>query len=175
MPINARRLVASLEHFPEALAGTLRPWGARELEWKPADGSWSILEVLGHLADEEELDFPVRLRSTLETPEAIWAPIDPEGWVRERNHQAGKKSDLLALFTKRRNANVDWLYRLKDANWDQANVHPKFGSMRAGDLLVSWAAHDALHLRQIGKILWRLAVERDGEGEYVADYAGPRP
>ena len=38
------------------------------------------------------------------------------------------------------------------------------------DLLTSWAAHDALHLRQIAKRLFQLA-ERDG-GEYNSRYAG---
>jgi hypothetical protein len=42
--------------------------------------------------------------------------------------------------------------------------------MRAGDLLASWAAHDARHLEQIAKRLHGLAA-RDGTPYSVA-YAG---
>jgi len=37
---------------------------------------------VNHLVDEEEGDFRLRLRSTLEDPARDWPPIDPEGWAR---------------------------------------------------------------------------------------------
>ncbi|NUP91044.1 MAG: DinB family protein, partial [Candidatus Sumerlaeia bacterium] len=48
--------------------------------------------------------------------------------------------------------------------------HPKAGPLRAGDLLAAWAAHDALHLRQIAKRLLDLA--RRDAGGFKTDYAG---
>jgi hypothetical protein len=55
-------------------------------------------------------------------------------------------------------------------DWSVAYQHPKVGPIRAGDLLTGWAAHDALHLRQISKRLFQLA-ERDGAG-FTSRYAG---
>ena len=49
--------------------------------------------------------------------------------------------------------------------------HDPRGSMAAGDMLAAWLAHDMLHLRQVAKRLYELAVVR--AGGYDAAYAGP--
>ena len=40
-----------------------------EARWKPDPESWSVLEVLNHLVDEEVLDFRRHLDHILHTPE----------------------------------------------------------------------------------------------------------
>ena len=42
--------------------------------------------------------------------------------------------------------------------------------MRAGDLLASWCAHDALHLRQVAKRLHQLTDAQ--AGDFEVGYAG---
>ncbi|MBK7403801.1 MAG: hypothetical protein IPJ41_04000 [Phycisphaerales bacterium] len=59
---------------------------------------------------------------------------------------------------------------LAKVDWNRAYHHPKLGSLRAGDLLAAWAAHDALHLRQIAKRMHELA-SHDAPG-FDAAYAG---
>ena len=49
----------------------------QQARWKPDPDSWSILEVLNHLLDEEREDFRVRLDYTLHRPGEPWPPIDP--------------------------------------------------------------------------------------------------
>ncbi len=49
-----------------------------QARWKPDPAQWSILEVMGHLADEEVEDFRTRLDLTLHRPEAEWPRIDPQ-------------------------------------------------------------------------------------------------
>ena len=39
-----------------------------EYTFKPDNESWSILEILCHLIDEEREDFKTRIRNTLDTP-----------------------------------------------------------------------------------------------------------
>ena len=67
-------------------------------------------------------------------------------------------------------ASVRWLRSLRQPDFTKAYHPPQWGPIRAGDIMVSWAAHDALHLRQIAKRMFQLA-QRDG-GEYKTDYAG---
>ena len=56
-------------------------------QWKPANDTWSILEIDRHLADEEEFDFRDRTKMTLAEPSESWPPIDPNAWaVERRNH-----------------------------------------------------------------------------------------
>jgi len=168
--VNATRLIDSLEHLGSTLVAAVQEVPEEDVRWKPADGAWSILEIVSHLGDEEVDDFRKRVESTLRNPSASWPPIDPEGWAVERNYNEGHLNDAIARFSSERADSVEWLRSQAKADWSQAYEHPKFGTIRAGDLLTSWAAHDALHLRQIAKRMFQLAQQNGGE--FTTNYAG---
>ncbi len=168
--MNAQRLIESLARFPAILGAAAEGLPADDVRWRPADRGWSILEIVSHLADEEVEVFGARLRATLRDPGEAWSPIDPEGWVFQRRYNEGDLKAALDRFVSQRRASVEWLRSLERPDWSAIHVHPKLGRMRAGDLLVAWTAHDALHLRQIAKRLYQM-TQRDG-GEYQASYAG---
>lgn len=167
---QAEMLIARLAAFPPALRAALACFSPQEARWKPPSGNWSVLEIIGHLADEEVEDFRTRVRSTLEDPSRPWPPIDPEGWAKSRDYSARDPQEALERFMSERRTSIEWLRSLVTPDWSKAYVHPKFGAMVAGNLLAAWAAHDALHLRQIAKRLFELA-ERDAFSGDVG-YAG---
>ncbi len=168
--MNLPNLLASLERFGRALPVIVRNISLDDSRWKPPSGAWSILEIVCHLADEEEFDFGAKVRSTLADPSAPWTPIDPEGWAVQRKYNDGHLEDAVARFTKLRAESLAWLRSLDGPNWNQAYQPPQFGPFPAGDLLAAWVAHDSLHLRQIAKRLYELTA-RDA-GEYSVRYAG---
>ncbi len=159
-----------MERFPDVLDALLG--GLDDAAWRrrPSDGAWSLVEVLGHLVDEETDDFGTRLRMTLETPELPWPRFDPQARVRERDFQSRDPAEGLARFRALRAASVAWLRGLTDARWDTAHEEAGFPPMPAGDLLASWCAHDARHLEQIGKRLYELAAA--DAAPYSVLYAG---
>lgn len=164
------RLIERMERFPGALHALLEGLDPECARWKPPSGAWSILEIVCHLGDEEVDDFRTRVRMTLEDPGRDWPPIDPEGWARERGYNERDLAERLARFASERTDSVEWLRSLKQPDWSSERVHPKLGSMRAGDVMAAWAAHDALHLRQIAKRLHELAgVDAGG---FDTEYAG---
>jgi hypothetical protein len=57
-----------------------------QARWKADPQSWSIVEVINHLYDEECADFRVRLDIILHHPEQAWPPINPGGWVTEHKY-----------------------------------------------------------------------------------------
>lgn len=167
---NATGLIDRLERAPaavRALVGVISPADTR---WKPDAKSWSVLEVVCHLADEECEDFRVRLRLLLEDPVRDWPPIDPEGWAVQRNYAEHALDERLDRFEHERRGSVAWLRSLGEIDWSRAKTHPRLGPMRAGDLLGAWAAHDALHLRQIARRVHQLA-QRDAH-PFETGYAG---
>jgi hypothetical protein len=169
--MNASGLIASLERFGETLPKVVAGVSSSDARWKPQGGAWSILEVVRHLLDEEVEDFRKRVMLTLARPEWDWPRIDPEGWALERKYNEASLDDAAAKFAAERASSVKWLRSASpEADWSQAHKHPQIGPIRAGDLLTSWAAHDALHLRQIAKRMFQIA-ERDGEG-FSSRYAG---
>ncbi|QDT69171.1 DinB superfamily protein [Planctomycetes bacterium MalM25] len=169
--MDPQKIFDSLERFGRQLPGVVEGLAGEDARWKPSPRDWSVLEVVSHLADEEELDFRRRLRWVLDQNEGPWPPIDPEGWAVERRYNEGDLSAATERFRTQRAKSVAWLRSLGEVNWDLAYQHPEFGPIRAGDLLGSWCCHDQLHLRQITKRLYQLAA-RDA-GEYTVLYAGP--
>ena len=168
--MNPDRLILTLERFGAALPALVGDLAEEDARWRPPVGGWSILEVVTHLADEEVEDFGTRLRLTLQGTSDPWPPIDPEGWAIGRRYNEGSLAEALGRFTAARRVSVAWLRGLNNPDWTRRYDHPQLGAIRAGDLLVAWTAHDALHLRQIAKRLFQM-TQRDG-GDYAPDYAG---
>ena len=165
-------IISRMQETPAAIGALVSGLTASEFRHKPPSGAWSIVEITAHLVDEERVDFRARLRSTLEDPGRKWPPTDPEGWARDRGYQSRELSPLVAEFAREREASLLWLRSLGNVDWKIAYIHPKVGPVTAGELLVSWAAHDALHVRQIAKRMFELAA-RDGEPEgFSTRYAG---
>ena len=164
---NAAALERSVRQIVQLTEGLTR----EQAEWKPATDKWSVLEVLGHLYDEERDDFRYRMKSTLEDPKRDWPPIDPVGWAGERDYNQRKLAAAVEAFREEREISLTWLHGLDDSGLDQAYVHPKIGSISAGDLLVSWVAHDLLHLRQIINLL--LEYHKLHASPYSTRYASP--
>lgn len=119
-----------------------------QARWRPDPSSWSIVEVINHLLDEERLDFRVRLDIILHFPDNPWPPIDPKGWVIEGNYQQRDLDDSFAKFLTERRNSLNWVEKLESPNWD-AVYTTSFGTMKAGDILCAWVAHDLLHMRQL--------------------------
>jgi len=141
-----------------------------EPHWKPSPDRWSAVEVLCHLADEEREDFRLRLDLLLHRPEEPWPPIDPEGWVTERRYAARDPQEALDDFIGERERSITWLRGLESLDLDISRPHPIAGTLRAGDLLLSWVNHDLLHLRQL--IALQYAWNDETGRPYSSEYAG---
>ncbi|MGH7317890.1 MAG: DinB family protein, partial [Candidatus Rokuibacteriota bacterium] len=70
----------------ETIQGLVVGVSAAESRARPEPAAWSILEVVGHLLDEEREDFRPRLDVILHRPHETWPPIDPAAWVTARGY-----------------------------------------------------------------------------------------
>ena len=125
---------------------------SEQARWKPAPDSWSVLEVINHLYDEEREDFRVRLDIILHKPDKSWPPIDPQGWVSLRSYNERALGESLKNFHDERQASIAWLNALKQPDWEKT-YQASFGSIRAGDIMASWVIHDHLHMKQLSRLL----------------------
>ncbi len=155
-------------------AETVRAFGQgisdEQARWKPADDAWSLLEVINHLYDEERRDFRVRIDYTLHRPGETWPPINPGQWVIDEKYNERDLGESLANYLAERRKSLVWLADLATADWSMKAETPWGGTMRAGDLLAAWTAHDLLHIRQLNELHYRYlqAVALP----YAVDYAG---
>lgn len=164
-------LIGRLARFGHTLPAVVRCFSDEDALWRPDEASWSALEIVCHMADEETEDFRTRVFMTLEDPTQDWPSIDPEGWAVSRKYQSRDLKGELARFVDERAKSIELLGALRDPDWASTKDHPKFGKMIAADLLAAWNAHDALHLRQLSKRLFQLANRDGGEGS-TTRYAG---
>ena len=119
-----------------------------EARIRPKPDSWSILETLCHLYDEEREDFRPRLDIILNRPTEAWTPISPEDWVKTRGYNKQNFSDVKDKFFAERSNSLDWLKGLEYTDWN-ASIEASFGRITAGDMFASWVAHDNLSIRQL--------------------------
>ena len=168
--MNVSNLIDSLERFGRLLPAVVAGISDADSRWKAPDRAWSILEIVCHLADEEEFDFRERIRLTLTDPTIHWPPLDPEGAAVVKRYNEGDLAEAAARFSRLRSESVAWLRSLVNPDWTRTYQHPQFGPFPAGDLFAAWTAHDALHLRQIAKRMYQMSV-RDAE-EFSTRYAG---
>lgn len=168
-------VIARLAHDAEAIAALCAGVSAEQARWKPAAEQWSVIEIVNHLADEEVRDFRTRLDLTLHRPEEAWPPIDPPAWARDERYNERDLAVSLARFRGERGRSIEWLRSLRRPDWGAVHRHPQLGEMRAGDLLLSWLAHDLLHVRQLSRVLyqrWTRIEAGCASPSYRAEYAG---
>ncbi len=140
-----------------------------EAQIRPTPQSWSILEVICHLVDEERDDFRQRVDFMLNRPGEKWPPIHPDAWVTERKYNERDLEQSLNDFLTERSQSLAFLKGLKSANWNASHTS-EFGERKAGELLGSWVAHDNLHMRQLVE-LRRFRVQQI-TSPYDIGYAG---
>jgi hypothetical protein len=169
--VELAQIVKRLRADATVFQGLTREVPEAQARWRPSSESWSILEVMGHLADEEVEDFRTRVDLTLHRPGEAWPPIDPPAWAVERRYNQGDLGETVKRFLAERERSVSWLQGLVDPDWDRVYEHPALGAVSAGDVMTSWLAHDQIHIRQLNR-LHRAYLVAELSG-YAPDYAGP--
>ena len=162
-------LFQELESSTEMLGALLAGISQVEAQIKPDAESWSILEVVCHLYDEEREDFREHLDFILHRQNEEWHEIDPEKWVLEREYNQQNLTEMQGKFFAERRKSLEWLKGLSNADWETTYTS-QYGSMKAGEMLAGWVAHDNLHVRQLTE-LRRKWIERITQ-PYDIEYAG---
>ena len=154
-PIDA--LATLFERLPEALEG-LDDEGVSAPE---ADGKWSILEVVCHLADAELMQ-AWRIRRTLTEDRPTLAPMDQDVWAARLGYGRAHLEEALEQLRTLRLANLRLASHLADEELDRVSFHPERGEESIRTILGVLAGHDAVHLDQIERIRASIGQAREG-------------
>lgn len=155
-PIAQKAALQAAPAFPDLLNAELFAWPAESLRWKPSAEKWSIVEVIAHLADLEQVCFGERMRRIVDEHEPEFAPIDPNRRAVERDYNRADLAETLRAFRQGRFENGAFLRGLPAEAWSRRGRLPNGGDLRSLEqIALGMAGHDANHLRQIR------AVKRD--------------
>lgn len=168
--MNLEHFIAQMATNAETIKQLTKDISDEQARWKPNPESWSVLEVINHLYDEEHLDFRTRLDHILHKPGIDPPQIDPNGWVTSRAYNERQLGPSLDNFLQERKKSLKWLRELDSPDW-QATYTTSHFSIRAGDMLAAWVAHDLLHSRQLVELHYAWTVKQ--LQPYSARYAGP--
>jgi hypothetical protein len=162
-------LMREMAENPKRIKALVAGVTKAEARYKPSIKTWSILEVVNHLYDEERFDFRVKLDIILNRPEQDWPPIAPKLWVTTHKYNTRDLQTSLDDYLRERRRSLRWLRSLGKVDWNASYSRDR-RTMRAGDMFAAWVAHDGLHIRQLNE-LHRLLVERAAK-PYRLGYAG---
>jgi hypothetical protein len=171
MPVhNLSDTIALLSRTPATLNALLRELPDTWTRRNEGEGTWTAVDVVGHLIHGERTDWMPRARIILEHGDSVaFEPFDMQGHRREIE---GKTlPELLDEFARLRAANLRDLQALNLPSGDLSRPgrHPALGPVTLSQLLASWAAHDLTHLHQLSRIMAH--QYRDAIGPWV-DYMG---
>ena len=138
---NPKQIAMAVSGLPD---GTLR--------FKPSPEKWSILEVLGHLADIE-IVFAHRFRQMLADNKPVIAPMDQDAWAQNLGYMQTPAPELVALYGLNRHHNLRLLRRLKTEDFEKSAYHPELKhDVTVGEYVEKMRAHGENHLEQIERL-----------------------
>lgn len=117
------------------------------------EGTWSILENIGHLTDTEVLPL-TRVDQFLAGAPVLTAADMKNVATIEANHNDRSVVDVTRDFRKERSRLMSKLDALSDADFARVSRHPRLDMpMRLVDLCLFTADHDDYHLARIRELL----------------------
>ncbi len=131
---------------------TLRKYPLQMWRYKPAENSWSIHEIILHLADSEVSSY-MRLRKLVAENGSTLNHHDPDTWASEIDYHAQSADDALALIRLIRKANAQLMRTLPEQIWaTHAVVHPDRDSITLDDWMDLYIDHLHAHLQQMERV-----------------------
>lgn len=140
------RYAASAEAPKAAITG-LTP---AQLTAFPIPGTWSIQQIVVHLADTDAIA-TYRMKRIIAEDHPSWDVYDENRFVTGLLYQQQDPHLAAELFRLNRVATADLLRKLPDSAFERVAIHPEIGEMSLGRLLRIYAWHAEHHLRFVEK------------------------
>ncbi|WNS40864.1 DinB family protein [Paenibacillus sp. MMS20-IR301] len=135
----------------QQLAQALDGLSGEQLKWKEGPASWSITEVLAHLADHS-IVVSFRIRDILADTQVQLPAFNQDAWVSGQHSNQGTAEESLNVFRSLLHYNSLLLGRLGSGEWEKSGINFKGETVRISDIVRSFTAHVQTHLAQIERV-----------------------
>jgi uncharacterized damage-inducible protein DinB len=147
-PLPYAQQLAQLAAYPAQLRQQVQQLNEATYRFRPAEGEWSVVEVVGHLIDIDIL-MRARIGKIMATDNPPLEPFDVDGTVRAREYQQKNLAALLHSFTEQRAELLEQIRYLRPEALERTGLHPTRGAVRIADLVAMVLRNDAIHTEQI--------------------------
>ena len=152
-----------LEQTPGTLTHMLQNLSAAWTTNNEGGDTWSVYNVIGHLAHGERTDWMTRAELILsDNTDKTFKTFDR---LAQFKASEGKSlQQLLEEFAALRNRNIETLRSKKITEQDllKKGIHPVFGEVTLSQLLSTWTVHDLDHISQISRVMAKQYKEAVG-------------
>jgi uncharacterized damage-inducible protein DinB len=131
-----------LQDVSQQVASTLRD----------GEGGWTVLEVLGHLREFDEI-FYHRAARILNEDTPLLDAYDHDALAVEHAYNTRDLGEVYAQLRQSRARFIEFFRDLPPESWERAGIHPENGYFTLLDALMQVGHHDVNHLEQITRIL----------------------
>ena len=149
--LGDRDPAAVQEGTPDELRRLVAAAGS-ELRRRPAPKEWSVLELVGHIADAE-LVVGGRYRWILAHDQPPIMPYDQDLWAERLRHNEAEPEELIAPFEALRRANLALWRRSSADERARIGMHEERGPESYELTFRMLAGHDLFHLDQAWRTL----------------------
>jgi uncharacterized damage-inducible protein DinB len=144
-------LVEPLRTLPKQIAETVKGVTDSQARIVPADGEWSLKEIVGHLRDAAEI-YHKRLYMMSTQTDPILEPYDPDGLARAHEYAGRNIEDMLRELGEFRAKTVFLLTSLVNWNWARTGQHLESGRVSIRQLVEHMIEHEADHLHDARRL-----------------------
>ncbi len=148
-----RELIEMLAATPETLTGLLR--GIDDAQARAATGgdeNWSVIEVVCHLRDAEEIGLG-RMKAMRDQDNPRIIGFDQDALAREKKYAEDNLASAFADFTRMRAEYVAALKALTPEQWERTGQHNETGDITIVAHTTHRTFHDTIHCAQIARQL----------------------
>ena len=152
-PQVRERQLAMMRLTCDSLGHILRGVSADEAcALRDGDDGWSIIEILCHLRDFDEI-FYKRAVMMLEEDNPQLPGYDHEAMAIERAYQQDDPQEAYNALRASRQRFIQFFEALSSEQWERGGVHPERDRFTMTDAAMQVGLHDLDHLEQITRVL----------------------
>ena len=149
--VGDRDALALLADAPDRIAASVAGVSEDGARQPPGPGSWSVLQVLRHLADSE-IVYGYRLRLIVASDRPAIPGYDQDAWADALPYHRGTVAQAVADYADARRGTVAFLRALSGDQWERVGIHGERGPESVRQTAALLAAHDLGHERQIARV-----------------------
>jgi hypothetical protein len=155
-------LIRRYENGPVLLRDAFAQVPREAWKWRPAEGKWSVYEIVCHCADSET-NAAMRIRFLVAEEKPVIVGYDQARWAQVLDYHNQARIELaLAAVDVMRAHTVNLVRHLPESAWSIVATHTESGAYGTEDWLQTYAEHLEKHSRQIERNLaaWRAEETR---------------
>ena len=141
-------MINELRDAPEAFAMLFGPESEETLHHRPAEGEWSAVEIVCHVADLDAFNRTERFNAILMEENPELPAYEPDARMTEANYQTLSATDALDFMKRERDLITALLEGLRPHELARMGTHPSRGELPLSQM-ADMRNHDRTHLDQV--------------------------